>query len=202
MKLLCFTKDHLAGEIISAEARNQKWSALLLNNRESVARSVQQFNPDLVLVDARGPEDLRWWRKQELLQKAPTIYFNAEASGKLIADALASGTISAFARLAKQGDSIEVRRLGLTVHSDRQLAEIRGATVTLTWTETRILKMLAVKNGVVRREEIKTEVFSDNGRRGRVLDVHICALRKKLRPHGLSIESVRGVGYQLISCSH
>ncbi len=31
-----------------------------------------------------------------------------------------------------------------------------------------------------------------------IIDAHICNLRKKLRPRGVRIENVRGVGYRLI----
>ena len=43
----------------------------------------------------------------------------------------------------------------------------------------------------------QTRVFGQAKLSNRSLDVHICALRKKVKAHGLDIDSVRGVGYRL-----
>jgi len=66
-------------------------------------------------------------------------------------------------------------------------------------TEFKILRELASEDSkVVSRLEIQTRVFGEGKLSNRSLDVHVCALRKKVKARGLEIDSVRGVGYRLI----
>jgi two-component system phosphate regulon response regulator PhoB len=87
---------------------------------------------------------------------------------------------------------------GLTIYPLRHEVLIDGKAIELTATEFRILEALARHPGrVFTRDQI---VDAARGRdypvTDRSVDVHIVSLRKKLRHHGESIETVRGVGYR------
>ncbi|MGY0057927.1 response regulator transcription factor [Streptomyces sp. LZ34] len=83
--------------------------------------------------------------------------------------------------------------------STRQVA-VDGTTISLTRKEFDLLALLAQRPGVVfRREQIISEVWRTSWEgTGRTLEVHIASLRSKLRMPAL-IETVRGVGYRLVS---
>ncbi|UGY93992.1 response regulator transcription factor [Streptomyces gobiensis] len=77
---------------------------------------------------------------------------------------------------------------------------VDGEPVSLTRKEFDLLALLAQRPGVVfRREQIISEVWRTSWEgTGRTLEVHVASLRSKLRLPAL-IETVRGVGYRLIT---
>ncbi|WP_406091818.1 response regulator transcription factor [Streptomyces sp. NBC_01013] len=77
---------------------------------------------------------------------------------------------------------------------------VDGTEVQLTRKEFDLLALLAQRPGVVfRREQIISEVWRTSWEgTGRTLEVHVASLRSKLRLPAL-IETVRGVGYRLVS---
>ncbi|THA35386.1 response regulator transcription factor [Streptomyces sp. A1277] len=79
---------------------------------------------------------------------------------------------------------------------------VDGCEVQLTRKEFDLLALLAQRPGVVfRREQIISEVWRTSWEgTGRTLEVHVASLRSKLRLPAL-IETVRGVGYRLVSPS-
>jgi DNA-binding response OmpR family regulator len=91
--------------------------------------------------------------------------------------------------------------LDLIIDSERYQVEVRGKGLNLTMTEFRILRELVFAEGrVVSRLELQAKVFGHSENLNRSLDVHVCALRKKFKPHGVEIGSVRGVGYRVSPC--
>ncbi|MFG2432405.1 response regulator transcription factor [Streptomyces sp. NPDC048590] len=77
---------------------------------------------------------------------------------------------------------------------------VEGQEVQLTRKEFDLLALLAQRPGVVfRREQIISEVWRTSWEgTGRTLEVHVASLRSKLALPAL-IETVRGVGYRLVS---
>jgi two-component system OmpR family response regulator len=84
---------------------------------------------------------------------------------------------------------------------DLHTMEKDGKSVSLTALEFRLLWFLGEADGkLLTRAQILERVWNDvSGVPTRVVDVHIAALRKKLTEigAGLSISSVRGIGYRL-----
>lgn len=67
--------------------------------------------------------------------------------------------------------------------------------VRFTRTEFAILQPLFEKAGAFIKRELLFE--GDSSQKSRSLDVHIAAIRKKVRPFGLDVETLRGMGYRL-----
>jgi len=91
---------------------------------------------------------------------------------------------------------------GVRLDAARRRAMIDDHEVELSPRESDLLWMLIRAEGQpVAREDLLREVMSlDFDPQTNVLDVHIGRLRKKLGPRGRSaIETVRGVGYRLVS---
>ncbi|MFE3098534.1 response regulator transcription factor [Streptomyces sp. NPDC059248] len=92
-------------------------------------------------------------------------------------------------------------RLGtVTVELPTRRVRVDGAAVQLTRKEFDLLALLAQRPGVVfRREQIISEVWRTSWEgTGRTLEVHVASLRAKLGMPAL-IETVRGVGYRLVT---
>ncbi|MFI8522628.1 response regulator transcription factor [Streptomyces sp. NPDC085481] len=88
----------------------------------------------------------------------------------------------------------------VTIELPTRRVSVDGDAVPLTRKEFDLLALLAQRPGVVfRREQIISEVWRTNWEgTGRTLEVHVASLRSKLRMPAL-IETVRGVGYRLVS---
>lgn len=92
-------------------------------------------------------------------------------------------------------------RLGtVTIELPRRRVSVDGTDVQLTRKEFDLLALLAQRPGVVfRREQIISEVWRTSWEgTGRTLEVHVASLRSKLAMPAL-IETVRGVGYRLVT---
>jgi DNA-binding response OmpR family regulator len=90
-------------------------------------------------------------------------------------------------------------KFNLLIDLERYRVELSEKVLDLTLTELKVLKELAnEEDRVIPRMLIQQEVFGQLAPGNRSLDVHVCSLRKKLRAHGLDVESVRGVGYRLL----
>lgn len=220
MKLLCLSDDDALGTRVSAEATRLSWAAIIVKDRKAIVQDVRDHDPDLLLIDVEGVDDLDWWKNTYFPIKKPVIFLNAEITEEFMAMALDYGADAFLPKslfssrhfearikslLRRQGlgqNKLFINRLNLLVDSERYRIEIDGAALDLTLTEFKILRELATEeNKVISRGEIQSRVFGSTEVSNRSLDVHVCAIRKKLHANGLDIESVRRVGYRLSPCS-
>jgi two-component system, OmpR family, response regulator len=87
----------------------------------------------------------------------------------------------------------------VTVDRDRHEVRVRGAALTVTATELRLLATLAVHAGrVLTRGQLIARVYGDDHHLSeRTIDTHVRNLRAKLAAAGADvIETVHGVGYR------
>jgi two-component system phosphate regulon response regulator PhoB len=100
--------------------------------------------------------------------------------------------------LQPETEDEELIRGALRIHPGRNLVQVDGKTVELTFTEFKVLEALARKPGwVFTRYQIVNSVRGeDYAVTDRAVDVQIAGLRKKLESCGYYIETVRGVGYR------
>jgi two-component system phosphate regulon response regulator PhoB len=97
---------------------------------------------------------------------------------------------------AKADEPIRVREI--EIHPGRHEVVVAGKSVRLTYTEFRILYLLARRPGWVftRYQIVEAVRGEDYAVTDRAVDVQIVGLRKKLGAFGKYIETVRGVGYR------
>ena len=95
-----------------------------------------------------------------------------------------------------QGQPIEIHKL--YIHPGRNKVIADGRDVELTYTEFKILTILATRPGwVFNRSQIVDAVHGEGyAVTDRAVDVQIVGLRKKLGNCGDYIETVRGIGYR------
>ena len=98
----------------------------------------------------------------------------------------------------RQADGGELIHGDLRIHPGRNLVQVGGEPVELTFTEFRVLEALASRPGWVftRYQIVNTVRGEDYSVTDRAVDVQIAGLRKKLGACGHYIETVRGVGYR------
>ena len=99
---------------------------------------------------------------------------------------------------ARGGRPIEVG--GLRIDPRRREASVAGRRLDLRAREFDLLCALARDPGaVLTRDGLLEDVWgTDFPGETRTVDVHISEVRKKLRPDGPPIETVRGLGYRLV----
>jgi two-component system phosphate regulon response regulator PhoB len=86
----------------------------------------------------------------------------------------------------------------LVIDPVRHEVLVQGQSVPLTFTEFRLLQVLAQRRGraFTRVQIVDAVMGEDYPVTERSVDVHVASLRKKLGPMGSYIETVRGVGYR------
>ncbi|MGA1194136.1 MAG: response regulator transcription factor [Kiritimatiellia bacterium] len=91
-----------------------------------------------------------------------------------------------------------IKRDDLVIHPGRHEVIIKDKTIDLTFTECKVLQVLAARPGwVFTRQQIVDAVRGeDYAVTDRSVDVQIVGLRRKLGNYGTCIETVRGVGYR------
>jgi two-component system, OmpR family, alkaline phosphatase synthesis response regulator PhoP len=96
-------------------------------------------------------------------------------------------------------DDAPIKVHGLDINPGRHEVVVNGSVVDLTYTQFRILLLLARRPGWVftRDQIVNWSRGEDTIVTDRAVDVQIVGLRKKLGDWGRHIETVRGVGYRL-----
>lgn len=176
-----FVKSQLSGDFDCAVC-DEKWFPLLKNH----------FAHPIFVIGST--------------QTSPTWInsLQAGADGVVFDDLSPVGTLaqlSAFLKRLSQKSQTRrfLPRFGMLIDLERYRVELNDKVLDLTLTELKVLKELASEDDrVIPRTAIQQEVFGQLSPGNRSLDVHVCSLRKKLRAHGVDVESVRGVGYRLL----
>lgn len=108
---------------------------------------------------------------------------------------------AAAARTTSVGLDHSVTVGALTVCSKRRLATWRGRHLALSPRELDILALLARHRGeTLSRSFLIRHLWSEEqAGEVRLIDRHIMKLRKKLDDPAIAIQTVRGVGYRLVS---
>jgi len=191
---------------------------------EEALQAVAAHKPDLILLDLMLPgidglEICRRLRADEATSEIPIIMLTAcgeEADVvtglELGADDYVTKPFSIKVLLARvqtvmrrkselpETDAEELIRGALRIHPGRNLVQVDGTTIDVTFTEFRVLEALASRPGwVFTRYQIVNAVRGeDYAVTDRAVDVQIAGLRKKLGSCGHYIETVRGVGYRFL----
>ncbi len=97
-----------------------------------------------------------------------------------------------------EGDPLILRCGALELREDERVVLADGTRVNLTFSEFELLDMLMRRKGItITRAELVVSDRAGRTERSRGVDVHIQRIRKKLEGvAGISIETVKGVGYR------
>ena len=192
------------------------------NNGEAALRAVSQKKPDLILLDLMLPgidglEICRTLQKDRKTVEIPIIMLTAKGEESDIITGLELGADDYITKpfsmkeliarvravLRRRSVAPADRNAVLQVHDiainpGRHEVLVKNKPVEMTFSELRILHLLAGRPGwVMTREQIVDAVRGeDYSVTDRAVDVQIVGIRKKLGPRADYIETVRGVGYR------
>ncbi len=181
--------------------------------------ALQTRTPDLVVLDVMlpgldGVELLRRMKQSERFCRIPVIMATAKGSEY---DKIQSLDMGADDYLVKPFGMMEMvsrikavlRRCqpqshvlqlgGLVMDTEAHSVTADGQTVTLTYKEYELLRLLMEHpNKVYQREQLYETVWgADMVVETRTVDMHIRTLRQKIGEYGRLIETVRNVGYRM-----
>lgn len=210
-------------ELVEYNLAKNGFRVSAVSSGEAALRAIQSDPPDLVLLDLMLPgvdglEVCKLLKSDSRTAKIPVVMLTAKGEESDIITGLELGADDYIAKpfspkvliarvrtvlRRRTADAPEegsiIRIHDLYIHPGRHEVLVADRPVELTFTEFRILHLLARRPGwVFTRSQIVDSVRGvDYPVTDRAVDVHIVGLRKKLGQSGGYIETVRGVGYRM-----
>jgi len=207
-------------ELLRDNIEREGYACRVAADGGSALAQVRSHTPDLILLDRMlpgisGDEVIAQLRKDPQSAPIPVIMLTAKAeeSDELVglalgADDYISKPFSMKLLLARVAT---ILRRGKTTQSQREVLasgpirldigrcelKVNDRPVRLTATEFRLLKTLMAANGrVLNRQRLIEAVLGTRvAVTDRTIDVHVTALRKKLRSSSGWVQTIRGIGY-------
>ena len=217
-RVLVVEDDPPIREALDVALRGEGHEVLALADGSRLQASVDDFRPDLALLDVRlghGPDGYQLARSLRRQSTLPILFLTAaDAVGDRLAGFDAGGDdylIKPFsmAELLARVRSL-LKRAGrlssaswqvgdLVVDDDMRTVVRKGASVDLTYTEYELLSVLVRHVGkVLSKTQLLTHVWGFDAYDANLVEVHMSALRRKLEQSGPRIiHTVRGAGYVL-----
>jgi two-component system, OmpR family, alkaline phosphatase synthesis response regulator PhoP len=209
-------------ELITVNLERHRFEVQGVESGEKALKLLRKKKPDLMLLDLMltgmdGLDVCRQMRGDPAMAGVPVIMVTAKGEESDIVAGLELGAddyivkpfsprvlvarVKAVLRRRSQSSSGSggvIHIHDLIIHPGRHEVQVKNKTVDLTFTEFRILHLLASRPGwVLTRYQIVDAVHGDDYPvTERSVDVQVVGLRKKLGAAGKYIETVRGVGYR------
>lgn len=210
-------------ELLTQKLINQGFIVYSTDRGDSVLETVRQYTPDIILLDQimpgkMGIDVLRDLRNHSDFSSIPVIMvtglggegekleaFNSGADDYVtkpfMSKELAARIRAVIRRTKGLGmDATKPNQLvnsNLVVDFSAHKVYVDDEEVKLTLTEFKLLSELLMQAGrVLSRDQLREKVLGRLSITDRTIDVHMAALRKKLRNRGDDIQTVRGVGYR------
>lgn len=221
-KILVIEDEADLREILKANLGKEGYTVFAARDGETGLKMARAEMPDAIILDLMLPgldglEVCRLLKRDTLMAGIPVLMATAKAEDVDVVTGLEVGADDYIAKpfsmrvlvarlrtvlrrrdgaRADEAGVIQVR--DLVIDPARHEAKVKGKPVDLTFTEFRVLSLLAKQPGrVFTRDQIVTAVHGESYPvTDRAVDVQIVGLRRKLGAHGDSIETVRGVGYR------
>ncbi|MBI9100570.1 MAG: response regulator transcription factor [Spirochaetaceae bacterium] len=224
-KILIVEDDDDIRELIAFNLEMSGYDVFKCGNGEEAIKQAIQSSPDLILLDVMLPtidgfEVCRQLKQKPEIQNTPIIMLTARTDDEDIIQGLETGAddyitkpfrpkiLMARVKAALRRQSTEVMSEnttlnlhGITIDHDRHEVILKGENIHLSRTEFSILEYLAQNPGFVYSRNQIIDRVKGNGYAvtERSVDVQILGIRKKLGDSGKYIETVRGIGYRMVS---
>jgi len=223
-KILIVEDEENIQELIRYNLAKEGYQLICASSGEQGLEAARKKNPDLVLLDLMLPgldglDVCRELKRDAGTRNIAVIMVTAKGEESDVVTGLELGAddyvtkpfspkvllsrVKAVLRRqhAIQKDQTEVTRIhDLVIHPGRHEARLKDQKLDLTFTEFRILQMLATRPGwVFTRGQIVDAVRGDDHAvTDRSVDFQMVGLRRKLGEDSDYIETVRGVGYRFL----
>ena len=223
-RVLVVDDETAISELVCEALKRQGFRVDTASDGDTALEKAETTLPDLILLDLMLPgmdglDVCRRLKAQPETHDIPIIMLTAKDSEADVVTGLEMGAadyvpkpfsprvlvarIHAVLRrpvpVLSSADTGPAIRVGpLMVDPEKHKVEVKGKDVQLTYTEFRILQLLAENPGrAFTRQQIVDQVRGESySVTERIVDVQMVSLRKKLGPVGDWIETVRGVGYR------
>ena len=223
-KILVVEDEAPIQELLQFNLERKKYRVKMVDSGEKALSTAGKYMPDLILLDimlpgADGLEVCKSLKGDPKTARIPIIMLTAlseeadiVAGLELGADDYVTKPFSPRVLLARvkaalrrsESDKMIFNDKLINIHTisideERHKVEVSGQNLTLTFTEFKVLQLMASQPGrVFTRYQIVDAVHGDDYPvTDRSVDVQIVGLRKKLGDAGKFIETVRGIGYRL-----
>jgi len=209
-------------ELLRHNLERERFLVGVAANGSDALREISINPPDLVLLDLMLPvldglEICRALKKDPKTSAIPIIMLTAKSDESDVVTGLELGaddyvtkpfamkvllarirTVLRRRRETPADKDTSIKIHDLAINPGRHEVLVRGKPVEMTFSELRILHLLAGRPGwVMTREQIVDAVRGvDYAVTDRAVDVQIVGIRKKLGARADYIETVRGVGYR------
>ncbi len=207
-------------EIESFALKNSGYEIADFSCAKEFYRELAKRLPDLVLLDIMLPDEdglcvLQKLRREALTKNLPIIMVTAKTTELDKVKGLDGGAddymtkpfgvlelisrVKALLRRSVQEKEEVLTLKGIVLDTSRRQVYAGGVLCDLTYKEFELLHLLLLNAGIVLRRDLLMErVWGiDFEGSSRTLDMHIKTLRQKLGEEGISIKTVRNVGYMM-----
>lgn len=220
--IYCVEDDESIRELVGYALQRQGHQTKGFDSAAGFYEAMKKDKPALAILDIMLPgEDgisiLKKLRSSPETERLPVIMMTAKAGEADIVRGLDLGAddyvtkpfgimellsrVRSLLRRSypKEADTSVMTFEGILVDQKRHLVTVDGKETALTLKEFDLLCYLMLnKEIVLSREQIMQKVWDLPFEvESRTIDMHIKSLRKKLKPYGKLIETVRGIGYRL-----
>ncbi len=221
VKILIIEDDRSLVEILEYNLRQAGYEVHAASDGMDGLAQAQLKSPDLIILDIMLPVMDGWEVCRRLRADSRTagilvvmLTARCEESDQLVGFSLGADDyvakpfsvkvlierIKALRRRRSESpsDAEVVTRAGITVDRGRHQVMVNACPLELTRSEFRLLDTLIRQPGRAfhRNELINAALGEDTMVLERTIDVHIRAIRRKLGPAAVAIETVRGIGYR------
>lgn len=225
MYILVVDDDQLTCAMVQFALNKEGYKVETMDNPRGAMQVIKKQEPDLLILDVGMPYQNGFEFSKELIAdgyEIPIIFMTAQNTleAKLLgftigADdyickpfdypELVARVQAVMRRVKKNGNlnnqSIRVQQIELQP-GELKVVMPDGADIPLTPTEMQVLRVLMTSRGqAVKRAQILSEVWNDDGTTSNIVDVYIRRLRTKLEERANDpqfIVSVRGIGYKFV----
>lgn len=224
-KILIIEDDNDIRELIAFNLEMSGYEVLKCENGEDALSAALKAMPDLILLDVMLPamdgfQVCNQLKNKSQLKDIPIIMLTARTDDEDIIKGLETGADDYITKpfrpkilmariktaLRRKSDEIKTNKNslninGINIDHDRHEVKLKGVNIHLSVTEFSILEYLAQNPGFVYSRNQIIDRVKGNGYAvtERSVDVQILGIRKKLGDYGKFIETVRGIGYRMVS---
>src|SRR3954468_17948800 len=220
-QILIVKDDRSLAEVLDYNFRRDGYDTLVANDGQDGLRQARVKGPDLVVLDLMLPlvdglEVCRRLRADPITRNTLVLMLTAKTEETDEVVGFSVGTDDYVAkpfsvkvllervrallrrREGHANDDCVVVSQGVMVDRERHRVTIEEQPLDLTPSEFGLLEALLRQPGRVfsRSELIDAALGGDSLVLERTIDVHIRSLRKKMGPHAMLVETVRGIGYR------
>lgn len=220
-------EDEITTQVLLQRCLSLKYDLVIAANLERAKHSLENFKPDLILLDISLPDgngfDFFDYLKEDLhMNRVPVIFLTLEANTQMKVKSFSAGAYDYItkpfdpseliaridAHCARSAEIVAAHYFPDTLGDlffNREARQVyrkqedgKKQFLPLSPMEFRLLECFMTNLGkTLSREQIAKEVWNRSHFQSRTIDRHISSLRKKLGPTGTHLKTVSHGGYLL-----